>query len=397
MIGWIMSSRKDVANAEAALKSDEQGVRDEVGFLNLHQAFADHFFPGTSVLHTRMRYVLFVPWLMAHSHGNATQFKKHELALTWQLKKGADASGGVIGGRSLPRTAAQSAAMIYWTALSRWNILQPRPDGAISSRGEVNKRIAAAHIHNPGMDDGEPWFDEDLSPFVQLPAPPFAFLKAEEPMNFMLTTQERVLLRRHLIGVGRPQVKGTAQSLLARLAEEELPHANVSNPWSPAIRNIADEEDRRMLMLASQTAALAGVGRAVYASLVEQARNTDGADIGRRHRDDLKKMVGQHRELAQELDIPELNAQFTGLPVYLSDVLTQTQHWLRSGRQQVASLRDVYQLAEIKRKGTRARLAATVAGRRRRAEWDADEHPLAEPLHFRWPNVRRLMTDLRKP
>lgn len=36
MIGWMMFSRDAVAKAEAALKSEELGVRDEVGFLSLH-------------------------------------------------------------------------------------------------------------------------------------------------------------------------------------------------------------------------------------------------------------------------------------------------------------------------------------------------------------------------
>lgn len=39
------------------------GVRDEIGFLLIHQRYADWFFPGTSVLHTRLRYALLVPWI----------------------------------------------------------------------------------------------------------------------------------------------------------------------------------------------------------------------------------------------------------------------------------------------------------------------------------------------
>ena len=54
MIGWIQLSRQAVGQAEQALHGDERGVRDEIGFQVLHQAFADHFFPGTSVLHTRL-------------------------------------------------------------------------------------------------------------------------------------------------------------------------------------------------------------------------------------------------------------------------------------------------------------------------------------------------------
>ena len=36
MIGWTLLSREQVAKAQAALKSDSQGVVDEVGLLALH-------------------------------------------------------------------------------------------------------------------------------------------------------------------------------------------------------------------------------------------------------------------------------------------------------------------------------------------------------------------------
>ena len=84
-------SREAVARAEQALTSDEKGVRDEVGFLALHQGFADRFFPGTSVLHTRLRYALFVPWMMeqvAAEGGNdlIRRLTASETALAGQLE-----------------------------------------------------------------------------------------------------------------------------------------------------------------------------------------------------------------------------------------------------------------------------------------------------------------------
>ena len=62
ILGWTMLSREEMRQAER-LASGEQDTRDEIGFLLIHQGFADRFFPGTSVLHTRVRYALFVPWL----------------------------------------------------------------------------------------------------------------------------------------------------------------------------------------------------------------------------------------------------------------------------------------------------------------------------------------------
>lgn len=399
MIGWIMFSRDAVAKAEAALKSDELGVRDEVGFLGLHQAFADRFFPGTSVLHTRLRYALFVPWLMEHAEGNPAQLAKDELALTWQLHKGPDNKNGVIGGSILPRAPVQSPSMMYWSALTRWRIVLPRPDGVTSSRSEVLKRIAATHKYALGrhrQDDGEPAQDEDLSPFVKLPPPPDKFLKNGEMMDFNLKPGEAKFVRRQLIGVFRGGAQqSSAQSLLARLAEAGLPDGNIDWPWSRAVAKIADAEDRAALTVARQAAALAGIGRAVYAALVEEAKAGDGAPRTTIHREDLLRMVGQYREAACALDMAALKALVPALPDYLDTVLRDTQRWLNSGGVKITGLRDAYFRAEDKRKRTRARLANTVGGKHLRSEWSANDHPRAEPLHFRWGNVRRLLTDLR--
>ena len=57
-------------------------------------------------------------------------------------------------------------------------------------------------------------------------------------------------------------------------------------------------------------------------------------------------------------------------------------------------LEPAYRRAEEARKGRRARLSRTLDGRDRRAEWDNEEHGAAEPLHYRWGNVKRLLRDL---
>ncbi len=59
--GFTFLSRKALGQAEQMMFGGAAGVRDEVGFLIVHQRYADHFFPGTSVLHTRLRYALLIP------------------------------------------------------------------------------------------------------------------------------------------------------------------------------------------------------------------------------------------------------------------------------------------------------------------------------------------------
>lgn len=400
MIGWIMLSRHAVASAEAALRSDQLGVRDEIGFLGLHQAFSDRFFPGTSVLHTRMRYALFVPWLMEAAQGNPQQLRKLELALTWQLNLGSDKGNGVIGGSIPNRLPVQPASMIYWTALSRWHILHPRPDGVMSSRDEILNRIAATAKAAGGRhrtDDGDSLEDELHPAFANVPRPPPLFLKSGEAMDFKLTAPERMFLRKHLIGVCRGTGSLAKQSLLARIADSKLSVKNVTAPWAGVVKEVADREDKYALTIAKQSAALAGVGRAAYAALVESTKAKDGGERTTLHRNDLAKMVSDQGSDAIKLDLSILNAMTPDLPGYLLDVLTETQKWLISGRQRVESLQDVYRTAEVRRKGARARLANNLGGQNRRAEWEALKHPLAEPLHFRWGNVRRLLNDLEAP
>ena len=62
-LGWTYLSRDALARAKAQMDEESLGVRDEIGFLTIHKGYADRFFPGMSVLHTRARYLLFVPWL----------------------------------------------------------------------------------------------------------------------------------------------------------------------------------------------------------------------------------------------------------------------------------------------------------------------------------------------
>ena len=401
MIGWVLLSREAVARAEETLASDEKGVRDEVGFLALHQGFADYFFPGTSVLHTRLRYVLFVPWLMEKVAAEAAadivrRFSDAETALAGQLKAGPGPDpDGIIGGRVYPQRTAQPPSMAYWTALGSWGILRKHSDGSLPSRTQTLRRLArrSARLKSRLTDDDGGVLDADTSsPFVSLPCAPEALWVRGEPLDFALSPFERTFLHRHLLGVRRPDT--TSPSLLARLAEAAVGSAT-KDPWVSEIADIADSEDRAALVTARQAAALAGIGRGAYAALVELARANDGLPESTIHQDHLEKMIALHGHDAGDLDLKALSDYLPNLPEDLSDVLSKTLDWVAVGDTDPSALSETYSKAECNRKGLRARLPDTVAGRQRRAEWDPKEHRLAEPLHYRWPNVRRLLTDLQ--
>ena len=106
-------------------------------------------------------------------------------------------------------------------------------------------------------------------------------------------------------------------------------------------------------------------------------------------------MMELHGHNAGDIDLNALSKFLPDLPKDLFGVLSETRDWVEAGDPDPSALAETYSKAERNRKGLRARLPDTVAARQRRAEWDPYEHRLAEPLHYRWPNVRRLLTDLQ--
>jgi hypothetical protein len=401
--GWTLLSPEAIRRAEARLREDSKGVRDEIGFLFLHQAYADRFFPGTSVQQTRLRYALFVPWIYQKVAELDSKRRRQqpiekiileeEVRLTGKLLNSGE-TDGVIGRMVYEqrRASSQPATMVYWSALSNWGLLRRLEDGSGPSRASVHRMLAAGwrqtQVHD---DDGVP-IEEAHSLFAKLPPVPKGWQTHGEPVAFRLLADEQVFMRKQLLTTRR---SGSEEpSLLARLSGTPECVRNASVPWYKAIRSAADSADKAAMDRARRAASLAAIGRAVYAALVETLREQrDGLSTSDRHRSSLAEIVKGHRDEALDLELESVREDGPGLPGLFIQVLEQTQKWL-SRADGPKSLLDLYASMEQKRKGNRARLAPTPMGRQRRAEWDNEKHPLGEPLHYRWSNVKRMLLDL---
>lgn len=390
--GWVSLAPKALARARAQMEQGSQGVRDELGFLLLHQRYADRFFPGTSVLHTRLRYALFVPWMFCDQAGKPAAQAQHaltsaEVALARRLTDAGET--GVIGKLALPNPADQPPSVVYWSALEAWGILRRDARGRAPSRRLVHGRLEAAS--RAADDDGEPILGFD-PPFTTLPPRPPEWVSGG-PLNFALSAGEKAFIQERLGQVLAPD--SARPSLLARLARDGVKPPK--SLWSETILRRAGP-DEAPLGRAQAVAAIAAIGRGVYAALVEHLREQlDGRETPRIHRDHLPALVSEHATVALTLDAAEfpLVPEDVGpLPPKLSVLMSATLAWLEAGAKNPVELLDTFAAAEA-RKGPRARLAMTVDGRSRRTEWDAAEHPLGSPLHYRWPWVARLLQDLR--
>jgi hypothetical protein len=87
-LGWIDLSAVALQRLRRDLEGETQGVVDEMGVLAIHAGYADRFFPGTSVLQTRPRYIFFTCWnylMLDELDGNTAKARK-ELAEDWALR-----------------------------------------------------------------------------------------------------------------------------------------------------------------------------------------------------------------------------------------------------------------------------------------------------------------------
>jgi hypothetical protein len=390
--GITYLSKEALRDARRFMSADQTGVRDEIGFLIVHQRYADRFFPGTSVLHTRLRYILFVPWLYAdvratRSRGQkpADLIAKGEHRLTGRLL----GEAGVIGGRVWPTPIDQPPSYVYWTALQQWGLLRERGLRGSWSRAQVERLLATPPTTSLRDDEEQP-FEQATWPFAGCPDPPDDWRNADK-LAFKLGKTERTYLAAQLRGV-KSAVGTNERSLLAMLVGQPLGDAD--HAWSPQVLALAQHE-RDALVRAGQAAALAAIGRAVYAAQVETLKaEFDRRGCSDRQRMALPEVVRSWGRSAQVLDWDAFIADMENLPAPVSDALAQTLRWVCDGKTDPMEIEPAYRRAEESRKRRRARLSRTQDGADRRLEWSGEEHGLATPLHYRWHNVKRLLADL---
>ena len=390
--GVTYLSKEALRNARRFMHAEQAGVRDEVGFLIIHQRYADRFFPGTSVLHTRLRYVLFVPWIYADARDSRRRKREPADAIAsgeHKLTERLLGQDGVIGGHVFPESPDQPPSYVYWTALQAWGLLRQRDIRGRWSRKRVEDLLAAPSAAKLSDDDGLP-IDQTDWPFSGCPAPPKDW-SSGAALSFDLSKPERAYLARQLRHVDSPASSGDP-SLLALLVGKPLDVADYA--WSPEITDMARHE-QPALVRAGQAAALAAIGRAIYAAQVETLKaNLDRHKCSDFQRYALTGVVADWRAEAAKLDWPSFEADMSTLPPRVSEALRETLCWVRDDSTDPMVLEPAYRRAEEARKGRRARLSRTLDGRDRRAEWDNEKHGAAEPLHYRWGNVKRLLRDL---
>jgi hypothetical protein len=224
---WLDSSSSSRRRALEVIKLfEEKGTVDEIGIGSVRDALSDVLFPGTSVLHTRARYFLLIPWMYRHLEARKVESatvakvaRKFELGLIEPLLESEDHDGTV--GRMARGSLKLLPSTMYWNGLHAWGVKlhSTSQDQYHRSLDRFYRRTELGHSD----DDGNPLSGSALRNWhAGLPSPPPGFPKG--PLSLGLSRLEAEYLRERIL----TRCPGT---LLAHLVDRCQPAEEVAFVW----------------------------------------------------------------------------------------------------------------------------------------------------------------------
>ena len=182
----------------------EKESRDELGLGSVRDSFADQLFPGTSTIQTRLRYMLFVPWIyqsLEEQRLPAESFAKEADRLERELVQPLMNSHDLVGifGKTAGEHLKRLPSSVYWAGLGVWGIrLTP------FSQSEYHRRIDEIYHRRHTLkaleEDARTRGDDvdreqqmaTLSRHSRLPAPPEQF---PSKIDLALSREEAEFIR----------------------------------------------------------------------------------------------------------------------------------------------------------------------------------------------------------
>jgi hypothetical protein len=375
----------------------ERDTRDELGVGVIRDLIADDLFPGTSTIQTRLRYMLFVPWLYQQLEAEGCpsarigrEDRKLEVALVAGLLQSDDKAGvfGKRAGGQLERLPSS----VYWSGLGAWGLRRfggsqeqyhNLVDAVYRARGDRGRRARAAEHRGEGDDAVGGLAAVTWHP--KMPWPPGGF---PDEASVRLTAEEAQFLREQ-VATTQPR------SLLAKLMF--LPRADdVAFPWEhPQLSQF--EERHRTLLRHARLLSQVMYGAALLYNLLlaEHARNED---LARKHREEGEKWAEGVGAIAADLAgwsldwVPRLAIERQ--QVVSPATLDFCGRWLDLTRASGGRLldqpeaRSLIRSRELRLKGPRSRFT----NQRALDQWSG--YAGLFRMSYRWPTVSRFLADL---
>ena len=400
-LSWIDYDSEAQQRAQRILTLfKERDTRDELGFGPIRDAISDTLFPGTSIIHTRLRYMLFIPWMYI------TQEDKHvasarirdtarfeQLNLAASLKESGPNELGIIGGNVGEKLQTLPSA-IYWAGLGRWGIrLFPGTEGQYQ-RGldaiYLRRRRGTASL-SAAAEDGD-----DVSGLWELgahtfhpglPAAPEAF---PDDATFKLTTDEAHYLQER---VRQSCPNSLLTDLLAK--PEKI---SISAPWEHPNLGQFRADQRALLQHGRMFSSVANGAAILYnmllAELIDDEEKIES--IGNAAEEWLESFLANEADVqawASRMTDFWANVEGRGHEIHprAQQFVEQWVAVLLVHRELVFDARDARRLVrerEIEKKKANSRFTNT----RVRDQWGGSSG--LQPMVYRWPLVQSYVSDM---
>lgn len=370
-LSWIDFDQADRDRTRRVMDLfSEKEARDELGLGSVRDAISDLLFPGTSTIQTRLRYMMFVPWLYrqaARAGGRADLARRLEIQLITALLRGGETEN-VIGSEardSLKRLPSD----VYWAGLLALGI-RTSPGG----RAEF---LAAGDV--PGM-----WVPS-------LPAAPDDLL---DEATFRLTPEEGGFLRDRLAVSARESLFNELAQSGDRAQSPTIWLHPMRETWSPRNVAIVDQAER-FARIMNGAALLYNLMLAERAATMQASDNSHWHEKAAEYRrrlgvwqseDPERLAAGWNLASLWSLTSQTIHRVAPRTIAFVTEWAALVQHGTALGDDPVA--RGLILRRETGLKGPKARLTNDAA----LARWGGSSG--AGILNYRWTVVQRHLQDL---
>ena len=349
---------------------DVPGTRDELGLGGIRDSIADKLFPGTSTIQTRLRYMLFIPWIFQTLESSTAQpdqlakdARSRELQLALALGEGGESTGiiGQIAGANLKRLPSS----VYWAGLESWGIrLFP---GSIDNYFSSIRRLQKLEA------------DQNWTP--ALPSKPENLLSTA---SFKLTIEEAEFIKDRLVA-------RHPQSLLTFLARNQNSAADCVCIWEHP--NFADFPEKIKIIVdhAEMFSNVINGASLLYNLLLSQMREND--EWVERYQTRLKEWQDSlDRSAIKKWSLDdfwnEIEHPTHIIPIRTKNFVSEWQSIVIGNNIQKHHAADLVQIREQWLKKRQSRFTNQAV----RDRWMGASG--AEPLTFRWAQAKSHLQDL---
>lgn len=365
--------------------------RDELGLGLIRDALSDALFPGTSVLLTRARYFLFVPWLFREGGRRgyrdsrlASWVEGQERRLIRALREGGDHNGLI--GRNVGDAVQNLPSALYWNSLRRFGILR--------HSGTAGQVVTMSQISRE-PDDATEFLERSDAVWAQsIPEHPVAFFNSTE-CNFALTLDEANWLAERIIDA----VPDTLLQYL--VAKGHRPARGARYVWDdPGVEGAPTDIDDVLQEARRFSVVMHGAALLYNVLLAERAEQL-GLTRHETLRDRFAARLDQWRAEIESSDILtwDLDSLWALLPDTRRDAAQRTRLFVTAWtslvrRRHDRSLvddrqaRQLIEEREFHQKTSQARLRND----RLMRQWGGASG--SDRLNFRWPVVAGLLNDI---